>query len=647
MVVALFFWASGGLTARPYAYQVTGGSTISVFDTTTRRETGAIGVGGNPSNIVVGPGGRRIYATAENGNGTGCGVFAANTTTRAVTAWQQSLCATSRLVVSPRGGLLYAIHHWDGGVDILRPDTLEVAGTIHGQLGRGYVSYSAGLSADGRHLYLLEVYFGSCSPVCAASNGLNLIEVINLQTGSLESSVPVGYGQVMTLSPDGTKLFFATSDSSGNTQIEEMDTATGAVLGMFAIAPDQMAVSMDGAQLYAVVGGQIEIVSVATGQITGVIGIADQITGSLAINPVRAEAYVPATGVNGYEILIIDLTQEVVTGSMPLVWEGAALTVAPDGETLYAGLTYQPTAISVVDSATQRAVGAIECTGNALGVTVSPNARRVYALCGPASFSTTPSTLISANALTFERIRSVPITGITGASHLAVSPDGKTVYVPTVSGSTQTQIQAFDAISLQSIGAYQVDMGTVSDLLAVSPDGRFLYVCANSHNVLWVFKLDLRSGKVAGAAYLPLSRAYALVLASAGDRLYVGGNTVNHPLPGEMLALRTSDMALLAAYPYCGQYMALSLDGGSLYSVGCSTGLPTTVYQIDTAAGTLKNSFQIPGWAPFGIAITPDDQQIYISNGGSGFGILVVDSSTGAQNLIPLFTGYQIVMASQ
>lgn len=131
-VVALFLGASGGLMARPYAYQVTGGSTISVFGTATRQETGAIGVGGSPSDIAIGPGGRRIYASAENTSGSGCGVFAANTSTRAVTAWQHSLCFTSRLVVSPEGGLVYAVHNFDGGVDFLNAETLEVAGTIPG-----------------------------------------------------------------------------------------------------------------------------------------------------------------------------------------------------------------------------------------------------------------------------------------------------------------------------------------------------------------------------------------------------------------------------------------------------------------------------------------------------------------------------------
>jgi YVTN family beta-propeller protein len=151
--------------------------------------------------------------------------------------------------------------------------------------------------------------------------------------------------------------------------------------------------------------------------------------------------------------------------------------------------------------------------------------------------------------------------------------------------------------------------------VAVAPDGGSLYATTNRGTLVLI---DPRTRKVARS--LPLGgNLNGLAINRQGTRIYVGD------VRGGVYEL-DADARVLRSFPVSGapQGLAVSADGTELYAAG--EGGDFIVVRLDTGAEVSR----IPlGAGGFGIAVTPDDTQIWITAPTAGH-LFVLDRKTRA-----------------
>ena len=231
----------------------------------------------------------------------------------------------------------------------------------------------------------------------------------------------------------------------------------------------------------------------------------------------------------------------------------------------------------------------------------------------------------------------VPSLGLYGAEKVIVSPDGKNVYV---ASSTSDAIAVFTrdpATGLLTWTAKAVDgVGDVNGLngatgLALDPSGAFLYVASVDENAIAIFTRNTSSGALTYSSMLQdgvggmdwLAGACALVLNSAGDRLYLAARDEDalvlfsrNPATGALDYLTHYQDGTGAAYGITSpESLALSSDGESLYVV--SRGEDTLLLFQRSPKGELafsqqrKNIYDMGG--PGGTAVSPNGERLYVT----------------------------------
>jgi DNA-binding beta-propeller fold protein YncE len=217
-----------------------------------------------------------------------------------------------------------------------------------------------------------------------------------------------------------------------------------------------------------------------------------------------------------------------------------------------------------------------------------------------------------------------------------------------------------------------------SDAIAVSPDGRNVYVASSSSNAIAVFKRDPRTGKLTQAAGPAGCIAAGGVAGCASAQGLAGPNSVAVSADGKNVyatAFRSGSVdtftrdpstgaltqapggtGCLAAAPVPGcaaargldgaDVVAVSADGGSLY-VGSFTGGAVAVFARSSSGGTLTQPSGTGGCisqggvggcataramsSVEGLAVTRDGKNVYVAApGSSALDVLARDPTTGA-----------------
>jgi len=212
------------------------------------------------------------------------------------------------------------------------------------------------------------------------------------------------------------------------------------------------------------------------------------------------------------------------------------------------------------------------------------------------------------------RARSFALPAVTGESFaggLAVSPDGKTLFV--------TRVFA------QSVSAIDLPTGLVTKTVAlpaepysniVSADGQLLYVSLWGGATVQVYMLP---SMVLQQEFVTGEHPNAMLLSKDGKRLFIAcGNDASvwvydtfSGLAIEQISMSLSPNAPLTSTP---NSLALSPDGKTLIVSNADTN-SVAVVDVSNSGASIVSGFVPTGWYPTGAIFSKDGTQIFILSG--------------------------------
>jgi hyaluronoglucosaminidase len=157
-----------------------------------------------------------------------------------------------------------------------------------------------------------------------------------------------------------------------------------------------------------------------------------------------------------------------------------------------------------------------------------------------------------------------------------------------------------------------IPVSTNAYRLVLSSSGADLYVTSTDGNLY-----DVSTSSRTVSRSVPLGGSQGIAINHAGSSLYVSstsGTVWRLNLPA--LTIGTS-----VTQSCSGQEVALSTDDAELY-FACEDG---KVLVLDPTSLALKATIPVSSLAPFGMAVSPDNQQIYVAGGG---GLAVIDRAS-------------------
>lgn len=427
---------------------------------------------------ALGSGGAVLsYQECFNGNGGGC---ASND--------NPGLGNADAVAVSPDGKSVYVASQSDSGVVDFDRNASTGALTYEGC----YTSESSG---------------------CAVNNLPSMVDA-----------------QGVAVSPDG-KSVYVTSFSEGSVNHFERNTETGGLTFKDCVSSRSsgcgsgdevpglsgawgVAVSPDGKSVYVAANVREAIVSFSRNETTG--SLTDE--GCLAVHNVGCgTGNEAAPGVVGPTDIAVspDGDNVYVAGGVP----GSSGSLSTFNRSVTGALTYKGCASGAIEACAETGD---ESLVDATGVALSPDGKSVYVAAESSNAVTRFDRSATSGALTYQGCLSgAPtgcaendVTGLKGAFGLAVSPDGKSVYVVSVAGHDNALVRlerdtvtgalsvgecfTHNAAGETPCGAIHVQTGLAglggAERVAASPDGKNVYVAALSESAVSVFGSAIGNG---------------------------------------------------------------------------------------------------------------------------------------------------------
>lgn len=204
---------------------------------------------------------------------------------------------------------------------------------------------------------------------------------------------------------------------------------------------------------------------------------------------------------------------------------------------------------------------------------------------------------MASNTLAGTLVGAAPVT-LMDSAELAVSADGRRIYVPARIGGTPA-LAVFDSSTRRQIAMVPVPAPVTA--LAVSVDGRELYALTED---LLVF-IDIATHGVTHTLSLG-SGLYADGLAFAAD----GGRAFVTTQTGRLFAIDTStrQVAATATIPNGRHGIAVAIDGAMLYVSNTDA---DSVWVIDSTSLRTQATFPV-GFRPRVPAVTPDGKSLIV-----------------------------------
>ncbi len=565
--------------------------------------------------VTVSPDGLNVY-TAGGDTPGGLGVFGRNPTTGVLTSLQAEGDGANMtaVAVSPDGEHVYATFDFnsfglwdrDPGTGLLTPVT-----TYFGDEG-GIPDldsiYGVALSPDGANLYLAS---GNGVAVFDRDAGTGEVTFVELAGSSFLLDV--------TVSPDGTSVYATTS----GIEVYARDTGTGALTFVETVgsADGEVVVSPNGAQVYA------------TGYSDGTVTAWSRNPGTGALTLLEVEE----DGVGGVESLA-----------------GAeALAIAPDGGQLFVGALDEDAMTAFNRAGTGLLTLAdVRCAVDSLsepGVVVSPDGTNVYLVGDSDSGAASGGYVVvlardaadgSTRIVDWEENHCGGVElGLDGASGVAVSPDGKHLYV---SAADESAVAAFardeTTGSLTFVGAQRNEEGPVLGIggassVAISSDGASVYVTGQDDSAMATFTRNITTGAlsftqvvengVGGVAGLSAPRSVAV--SADGASVWAGGTSsvavFRRAVTGTLTFVEQkadgvggvdglAGLRALAAAPDAADLYVVSAtdDALAVFRRNATTGGLTFVEMLKDGIGGVDGLLN-----PVGVAVSADGARVYVS----------------------------------
>ena len=304
--------------------------------------------------------------------------------------------------------------------------------------------------------------------------------------------------------------------------------------------------------------------------------------------------------------------ENITVGNNP-----ATATISPDGSRLY--VTKSSGSISVVDTASGLVSGTIPGSYSTTlrGVAMSPDGKRLYVV------NTSNNSVAVIDTFSNTIVTTIP--NVKDGNSVAVSPDGLTAYV---TRNYSSSVWKIDTASNTVIGYESLTVGSNPSGLGFSPDGSRLYVANTGSNSVSVVDTASRGIiSTIGVGFQPQS----LAISPDGTRVYVAhGNS--KAAPGGVSVIDTATNAVTAdvQFPNVSYYnllgpiypspagLAVSPDGKYLYATEIWG--PDAVV-IDTATNAIVRQIAVPcygptctsGYGPGGVSVSPKGDRIYVA----------------------------------
>jgi len=659
-----------------------------------------------PVMMCVSPDGRNVYVSGTRGYCRSLLVFELDAGTGGLELVQSlvdgsdgvnGLGGAREMVISPDGANLYVAAYDENAIGIFQRGVVTGELTFAGTVSQGlYHVYGVGVSPDGSQLYATSVSLDTLVVFDRDAADGSLVRRQTFTEG-VDGISGMSYPVYVTASPDGQNVYVAGGGGADAIVIFSRDPATGEVSyvrtvadgadGVTGLAGVQgLAVSPDGGNLYAA-GKAADSVVVfsrdpSTGNLSQIGKLSDGVDGVEGLDLVRNVQVSPdglrvyATG--GYDNSLVVFDRDAGTGQLSFVEalrdgvggvDGLAgalpLALTPDGRyVLTCGPGDNAVAVFRCDPGTGEVdfvsalfdgEGGINGLWSAQASATSPDGRHVYVAASAdhslAVFSRDPDTgdLAIVQVLRDGRYG---VDGLASAATVAVSPDGRSVYVSgyghelaVFARDRETGELAF----VERIGVIQGGANTLPDIFAihVSPEGNHCYALTEWGNIL-IFDRDPTTGGLNDSAWCYAygqDHADSLALSPDGRDVYAGieyrssiARLTRDPETGLLTFVELVSGGSEA--PVSGLEVAVSPDGRHVYAAGADGNL-MTIFQRDEATGALTVVGPVPAdGCPVeevsGITVSPDGRNVYVFHGDT-IAVFGRDGETGllwlAQNI--------------
>ncbi|MBP8296545.1 MAG: hypothetical protein KAX84_10595 [Burkholderiales bacterium] len=515
------------------------------------------------------------------------------------------------------------------------PPGAPVIGTAEAGNGQVHVTFTAPASDGGS---AITAYTATCGARSATGNG-SPISVIGLLNGEPTTCTVAATNAVGT-GPASLPSNAVTPGSAGSIAfiprlvdpvLAMVNLETGAVVRNLTVSLgiSGMAASPDGARMYLVGPGGIDVIDTQSRMRTATVRVGTSPRGA-AVSPDSTRIYATNSG-DGTVSVVDALSRQVVT-TIPVPDQPYGIAITPDGSRAFVAHNASRT-VSIIDTAILEVIATLTAGSGVIGVATSPDGRHAY-VTGQTSNDLTVIDVASGSV-----VATVP----TGARPygVVVGRDSRRVYVTNADDGSVSVIDA----STRSVIA-TVPVGANPGGIDVSVDGSEVYVVAGSSSA--ISRISTATNSVVGTINLGgIALPYALGrFVSLGGRApaFASGAAPDglHGVPYTH-TLETSGTPAASFVLASGQLPpGLTLDGGVIRGTPTALGTSSgSIRATNGVAGAATQSFQItiratvPG-APTITGVTRGNASVQVSfdapgaDGGSA--ITGYTASCGAQS---------------
>jgi len=285
----------------------------------------------------------------------------------------------------------------------------------------GYGPNALAITPNGKTAYVVSgaQTCGTCSHQPPPAN---TVTPVNVVTNTALKAIKVGqYPDAIAITPNGKTAYVA---NSGSGTVTPINTATNTPLKAIKVGPSAgpIAITPNGKTAYVTSGEHtVTPINTATNTALKPITVGDG-PSAIAITPNGKTAYVvnvfsstvtPINTATNTALKAIKIGKPAVVGSTPTI------VITPNGKTAYISDPSTAAQITPIATATNTALKPIKAGGYPGTMAITPNGRTLYVL--------TYSGVTPIQTATNTAGKVIPLKG--ALSHIAITPNGRTAYI--------------------------------------------------------------------------------------------------------------------------------------------------------------------------------------------------------------------------